>query len=397
MLFPGHNSYREDIATESVITWTALLTGGLVLFTITYLYKIDFTIKKNQLIELINQLNGSFLLQWPVLLALGVPSFLFILLRAQTDAPGGYWSSGLAYQFTPLLLALSFATMCIKTNGRGFLLIFAGFSILLIASGSRYEILTTALLAISAMTRAGVRLPRRTLIAVAATIALFFAAISVSRETYGRFNAGESFTVRLEAIGEAIISPENISTEQILDDTVYRFDGNSFGAMIMERQSDGYEITGLGQAMATVGYMIPSFLYRGKLDLEEYLRNEEGYAVEFYAFPRVDYMSDFWTLMLAYVGPWGLLVCASILGWVCAGLDNWLSRTPKVIPYIIGLGVSSIPVHLEAGFLANILDQLRTLVVLIVVAWLVSQRRRSTPRAQDKSNAPSMLHLSPTP
>jgi len=138
--------------------------------------------------------------------------------------------------------------------------------------------------------------------------------------------------------------------------------------------------------------MIPSFIYRGKLDLDEYLRNEEGYVVDFYGFPSIDYMSDFWTILLCYVGPWGLLVCAFILGWLCACLDNWLSKTSAVIPYLIGLALSEIPANLEQGFLSSILDTGRTLLVLVPLVWLLS-RRRHKPRASNVPNVARELRL----
>ena len=147
-----------------------------------------------RLTDLTSNLDRAYLLRWPVLLGIGLPSFLFVLLRAQQDnTPGGYWIAGLAVQFTPLLLTLSFATICIKMRGQHFFPIFLGFSLLLIASGSRFDVLATALLAISAMVRYSVRLPKLTLFVAALTLVGAAAAITASRGTYGRFNAGESF------------------------------------------------------------------------------------------------------------------------------------------------------------------------------------------------------------
>jgi hypothetical protein len=396
-IFPGRDLYRDLAAPSWVAIWTLLISAGLALFTVAYLSGLKAMLKKKpsnlRLADLIANLDRAYLLRWPLLLGIGIPSFLFVLVRTQeNDTPGGYWLSGLAVQFTPLLLTLSFATVCIKTGGRRFLLIFLGFSIFLIASGNRFDVLATALLAISAMIRYGVKLPKSTLFIAAVTLVGAVTAISASRGTYGRFRAGEGFVTRLEAIGSTILSPENISTDELLDDSIYRFDGNSFGAMILERQSDGYGITGLKQAEATVGYMIPSFIYRGKLNLDEYLRNEEGYAVEFYGLPPIDYMSDFWTILLCYAGPWGLLICALILGWICACLDNWLSRTSDVLPYLIGLGLSEIPANLEVGFLASILDTFRALVVLVPLVWLLSRRKNRT-QGSDVPNVARELRL----
>jgi len=374
VLFPDRNPYRDMTTTAGVANFTLLMSVAMTLFTLTYLLRLrrpaHFSFR-----ELLERLDRTYLLKWPVLIGLGVPSFIF-LLRSQADLnSGGYWTAGLAYQFTPIILTLSFATICLKLAGRYFLSVFIVFSILLIASGSRFEVIATALLAISAMVRYRVSLPVRTLLVISIILLVSMIAITASRGTYGRFNSGESLSFRLGAIATAIASPDDIRLDEILDDTIYRFDGNSFGALILERQSDGYGVTGMTQVITTLKYMIPSFLYPNKLDLEEYQRNEEAYAVEFYALPEIDYASDFWTMLLCYGGSWGLLMCGLVLGWVVAGIDNWLSGSSDPTAYIVGLGISTLPANLELG-VAGAIYILRALAVLAVVAWLVSSKHK---------------------
>ena len=50
----------------------------------------------------------------------------------------------------------------------------------------------------------------------------------------------------------------------------------------------------------------------------------------------VDYASDFWSLLLCYVGPWGLTAIGGVLGWFVAMLDLWLAEATHFASYLLG-------------------------------------------------------------
>jgi hypothetical protein len=156
--------------------------------------------------------------------------------------------------------------------------------------------------------------------------------------------------------------------DSILDDSVYRFDGNSYGAMVVGKQDQGYGITGANQFLSTIAYMVPSFLNRGKLETEFYLRNEEAYQDNFFGFDdKVDYLSVFWSVLIGYIGWIGLLVTAPFLGWGFAALDNWLARTASITSYLCGVTLSAIPLMMELG-IAGVPGTLRGLAAILLAA-----------------------------
>ncbi len=116
-----------------------------------------------------------------------------------------------------------------------------------------------------------------------------------------------------------------------MNDTIYRFDGNSYGAMVLERQLGGYGFTGLNQVLATISYNLPSFLNPDKLQGDVYMRNEEAYQDVFYGLPEdVDYISDFWSILLGYSCILGLLMIAPIVGYLLARLIRGWSGRPRL-------------------------------------------------------------------
>ena len=89
------------------------------------------------------------------------------------------------------------------------------------------------------MSRYGIRLSARAVWSSVAIMLCCAIAITASRNEYGRFNAGEGFATRIGTIATSVADSKTVSTSSLLDDFVYRFDGNSFAAYIMSRRSGG--------------------------------------------------------------------------------------------------------------------------------------------------------------
>lgn len=396
-VFPGYNPYREVAEPEGLRDWLVIVTAAMVVFTTAYLLRMGRRPRDSsatRLENLVATLKASPLLWTPVLLALGLPGFFVILLGAGQEDQGAASSSssGLAYQFVPFLLVLAFATLCIKTRGRSFVSSLCVFAVLLVATGSRTSVIIPIVLTVSAMARYGVRVSARAKWSSVSIIALCALAITISRNGYGRFSSGEGFGTRISAIVSSVTESGNEWEASVLNDFVYRFDANSFGAYVMTGRDEGRGITGLTQLFATLSYITPSFINRNKLSLDEYLRNEESYAVQFYGLdPNLDYESDFWSLLLCYAGPWGVVVIGGILGWVVASIDSWLGASTHLSAYLVGISLSMIPVNLEQG-IAYIFYILRGLPVILAAAYLVRWKWRqmdpSVPNAFRKEHIP---------
>lgn len=372
-IFPGLNPYTSYVTPDALDRWVALITIAMSLFICAYL----LTLRRQppaSLPRLLDSLAGAYLLKWPVLLGSGVLGLALIMAR-RADSIGSYWIDGLADQFTILLLGLSLATLCLITKRNRILWIFLGYAVMMTAYGNREPLLLVTVVALYALYRYGARVPIRMFFVGAMVLGLCFSAISTSRQSTGRFAGGEDIGERVKRLSQPGLDGAS-AVDSVLGDTIYRFDGNSYGAMILEKQEAGYGFTGFPQVMSTINYMMPSFINVDKLDTQAYMRNEEAYQDVFYQIPDdIDYISDFWTIMLGYIGAVGLLLAAPVVGWSVALLDSKLEASTSPTWYITGISLSLLALNIEGG-LAGIPYTLRGLVLLLTVAKLMTWRRR---------------------
>lgn len=388
-LFPGRNPYRNMVGADALGFFVLLQSFTMLMYTVTYLLRSKSSRRVLRTENVIGMLRDSYFLRWPVLLALALPSYGLVILREQATYTSGYWASGIAFQFTPYLFGICLATANIRSKARYAPAFFLAFGLLLAVSDSRLLIVSTFLVAWSAMARAGIRVTWRTTIAVVACLAFAVAALELTRAVYGRFSEGQSYTARISAISESAADAENASVDAVLQDSTYRLDGNSFGALILERQLNGWGIMGLDLPIVVARYMIPSFIFSEKLRLDESLRNEEGYETAFYDFPAMDYISGLWASLTALTGFWVLPFWGVALGWAIAMLDKWLAREASTTAYLVGLAAVSWALNVELG-LAAALFIARGFSVFLILAWILRRTLRGRRSAVADKQAGSL-------
>ena len=365
-VFPDRNVlYRSLVTVEALDEWVMIVTGAIALFAAVYLHRLRRYNRQDHLQAVLSSLSTSALMRWPVLLGIGLLGFGVRVALSDAAMTQGT-VAGLAVQFTLLSFVLAMGGLCLNAPPRKMILVSALFCGLLAITGARSQVFFLLLMSLSLIVRYGGDVRARTVLSAGALIALCFIAISGSRGAYGRFSDDDGVAQRLDALGSGIRFQE--LADSIIDDSVYRFDGNSYGAMVAGKQDQGYGITGANQFLNTIAYMIPSFLNRGKLETEFYLRNEEAYQDNFFGFDdKLDYLSVFWSVLIGYIGWIGLLVTAPFLGWGFAALDNWLARTASITSYLCGVTLSAIPLIMELG-IAGIPGTLRGLAAILLLA-----------------------------
>lgn len=365
-MFPEKNEYRESVGAPNVDAFVVVVSFGMLLFTICYFMTPPVRTGAGKLAAVIGGLRQSYLLRWSAMAAIGIPSFVLVSLRDQASAVD-YWTGGLSDQFTPYLLMIGFITLCLRARGR-YLILYAGaFIVLLVTSGSRTAVGTAIAVSICTLARCGIKLPARTIIGGTLVVALSFGALSTTRKLYGRFSSGEDFSERLEAIATSSQgSDTDISESAILDDTVYRFDGNTLGALILEKQNAGYPSTGASQLLSTFGYLIPSFIYVDKLNLRAENRNEEAYTISFFNLPDVDHVSDLWNLLEGYVGPWMLPLWFAGFGFLLGRIDRWLVLESGPTSSLAGIFLAAVPMSLEQS-ISGMLYLGRAFITLLIL------------------------------
>ena len=102
------------------------------------------------------------------------------------------------------------------------------------------------------MLRYQVRLPARSLAAAVLVLAACCFAISAARGSRGRFTS-ESALDRVSSLAQSVAGSSTASAaDSVISDAASRFEGNSFGGAVMQKQSEGYGVTGFEQLKATL-------------------------------------------------------------------------------------------------------------------------------------------------
>ncbi|TDC00426.1 hypothetical protein E1091_04910 [Micromonospora fluostatini] len=143
----------------------------------------------------------------------------------------------LAGEFLVPLLALTGAVVLVRYGIRWLLPVLLVESLALVVAGTRAMIVFAGVLTLVGAALHGVRPSRRQTAMIVVVIAAATALISSTRAAAGRevFDAGAGSSGRLAALVDGATQMHTRhGQEAMLDDLVYRFDGNTFGAIIYD-------------------------------------------------------------------------------------------------------------------------------------------------------------------
>jgi hypothetical protein len=294
----------------------------------------------------------------------------------------GYWIGGLASQFLTIAVALASFDFIQRRRGKYFVPVLLLQSLLLVPIGSRWSVVAGAVLVIWALTRAGISPAGGQVLLVSAAALLGAFTLSAARvadndieNAVGRFGP----TTQVGPISRAkdlLGGVEGLSSSWnnpgLWADWVYRFDGNTFPAVVSrEIRERGAKPAGPGRLLETGVIAVPSFLYKGKANLNITERNEETYMQAHYNLSRhEDFLPTTLGMLYAYGGVAGLWAAAALLGLGFALLDRWLTARLTPARLLIGLGVLLCALLYEQGVEVYPLT-LRGVVALVVIVKLL--------------------------
>ena len=229
----------------------------------------------------------------------------------------------------------------------------------------------------------GLKLPRRQLAAAGLVVVLLACVISASRASTGRdsFGVDQGAGTRYSALVggvQGLFTAEG--WQAIADDTVYRFDTNTYSAAMLSRLSQDGPTVGTATISNNLRTAIPSFLLPGKLDVPVAERNEEEYLDGVYGFdPDRDLLEGVFGGMMSWYGPIALLVLAMLFGLALGLLENWTMGRRTLVRLVVMIGMTQCVLLYSAGPQAWTIT-LRGTVVLAVGLELLNGiiRWRST-------------------
>lgn len=377
----GRNSYRSLIGQEALDNWLPVVSLALFALTATYVAVIRRT-DDEQTPEPASSASYLDRLRLPYLLAVAVPLVGLTVVGSSAvsfsedgaAASGSdYIVGGLSGQYMILLAGIAGTVAIAKFGPKRLLRILMVEAGVLSLAGNRRSIVFAVLITLYGLSMCRIRVPRRQLALGLAAAVLLVGSISASRAVLGRqeFFAGSGASDRSNAVaagGGALATDQG--WQAIADDTVYRLDGNTFGAIILSGIDSGVEPVGRQTLVDGARMMIPSVIYPAKLDMPLTARNEETALALRFITVTDDFIPGFMGSAIAYWGRIGLLIIALLAGVLLAVADRWALRKANPVRLLVGAGLVLGVLVYEQG-LPGLMGATRAAVVLGIAMTLL--------------------------
>ena len=179
----------------------------------------------------------------------------------------------------------------------------------------------------------------------------------------------------------------DIRSDSVLDDFVYRFDGNIFGAMIKESIDNGSSYAGLEPLWNNFKVAVPRFIYVDKYQLDTSVREEGTFmAMNYKLDPTVPSLYPLFVMLFGYYGQYFLMVCAALMGIALAWTDIWMRRSPSLLSLLVGAGLVYSAVYTEQGAKVYFIT-FRAILVLYVLFFIISLMMGLFKKSHDRGSA----------
>lgn len=383
IVFPGRNFYRTLVSQDDVDAWVCVVGFALLLFSIVYCLSLRNSRKPSYEPVQLAQWAKRHLPDWRLVLILAVPGF-WVTISGQDF---GYWINNLSLYLTGFAFLTASTALILKSGPRFVLPVLLIQALLFALIGARSAIVMNAIILLSILTRFGVPIRWRTIMALGVVGVVLMVLISAARAVGGRFtdrpesaDAGTRVHWLIEGL-QGLTDPA-ILKNAVSDDFIYRFDGNAFNGMVYRELARGCPSAGFQSFKNNFALMVPSFINPHKLDKNVSDLFEEDYTVAHYGLPeRIDYTAGTPGIIYSYHGAWGLWGIMLVLGWVYAKVDGWLARSRSTWSFCMGIGFVYTSLLVEAAVLGYF-SAFRSLIMFWLflqgMLWFKRRERRVT-------------------
>lgn len=256
-----------------------------------------------------------------------------------------------------------------------------------VLSGSRSAVLFTLVALLLVLVGYGVPIRWRSLILPGLIAVILAVSISGMRSLMGRsiFEAQTNMQ-RIESLtAGAKVALEYGLPPEVLQDFVYRFDGNAFGGLIVAGYEAGIDLPGLTPILNNFLLTVPSFLYPSKLEAGIFGLSEKDYLVNHFRMSGfhteelhgeleeradIDFIPGVWGILFGAFGSIGVLLSAALLGWGYAAMDTWRIRSRSLLAGLIWIGSIWATLTYEQGIRVLFLTGRATFALFLVLILL---------------------------
>jgi hypothetical protein len=371
LAFPDDNFYRRLVNDDDLTGWLWTVSGSLLAFACAYTASSRLRTKESKPIAPV-----SVSLQRPWLwLVLTVPFYLYSVIGV--TAADSYWAGGLSQQFLLLCMVMT-SVACVQAGAPPVLMVLVQIAAASLLA-SRLSVLASVIMLLTALYASGKRIRFREVLYSGLLVALVAVTISMARASVGREQLLGGVSDRADGIvkGSALLASGN-GVSDLIDDVVYRFDGNSFATLIYNAYQHDRRAAGIWPFVNDLWVAVPAFLNPSKADADETRRNDGTYITAWFALPE---SVSFVPMQLGIVyGSTGVILFPLVLA-LCGGLveriDGRLGPPRSSDGLIVKIALCQANVFMETGFISYPLV-LRGALVLIVVTRLAAWRRHAT-------------------
>jgi hypothetical protein len=316
-------------------------------------------------------------LNFPVLAAACVPMTVVTAAGRGFNDGGGIGAgtpleTSLVSTFFIIIIPVAAVALVLRHGTRWFLPALIVQSLLLALAGERTPILADGLALIIVLIFAGIRLPRRQLLATAALAVVAILAINGVRAEQGRgiFYTNSGLESRISALGSGLLGggppAGGAAGPGLVAQFATREAGVDFAGAILQSMSWGQPRLSAGYVPESLLLAVPSFLWNSKLATGLGMEPAQ-LQIDDFGLQQINYIPG---MVGTYIGmlslPW-LLLLFFFLGLVFGRFERWLLRECTPARVILLIGAITTALLYDAG-LPAMLVQMRAAAALALVA-----------------------------
>ncbi len=367
-IFPEYASYRSLIAANDLDNWMGV--AGIAILTFALAYTTYYSAAKRRIGETSDDDHGLVeeLPAWQVLAGVSALGVVGVTLRSQSQEFAGYWVVGLTDQLLLFIIVLASLAYLVKNGDKNLVWVLIAQAAVSVLLASRTAVLVTSILFVSSLARYRLRLRRRDVGLLIFVGLSLMAVVSASRYAVGREQLGGSLADRVSALvagGQMVLTDSG--TQSVLQDVVYRFDGNAFPALVGAQFERGLLPVGAQPIMNDFFLVVPQFLNPDKLQSAVIFRGEAIYIIAVLGLPvDVSFLPGALGVLYGAFGAAGLWVSALLFGLAFAWLDIWIHRKLTVFRTLLGMAITYSALTMDVGLIWYFIN-LRGIIVLYLV------------------------------
>jgi hypothetical protein len=360
-----HARYRHTLETWSLDLWGLIMGGGFLAVSVGSFAMRAATARGTEAARPPARVNGATVTIWVMTWCITVSYALTGGTLSSHDSDN-YVTGGLSRTLLPVISIVSVILLARYTN-RPTLCLIGCVSVLAVV-GSRSLAAIVAIGSVTLLQRLGVRLSWRSLAVGGAGVGAIISAVTLVRSAGLRVETFDDFETRFDKLATWSASPRELSNaERFIADVVYRLDGNSFCALMLQRQLGLTETLSVGFGIIDTATLtaMPAMLAPTKHDRPISVLNEEERVMVAYDLPDDDYLPTLAATPMAGLGPVGFLTLSFLAGLLARAADDLLSADRLASLVLLAGLVTSLLAYDQ--MLQAVIVQMRSTLVLVAL------------------------------